>query len=229
MFLRPLWSKALSEVGDIAPMYQWPLVSHNLKEGWLPLYRNGIQLLSASASQQGDCTRKRSSKIVAPHHRQANVGVVLIHKCYQQIIMWRVKLLIYCVNKIDKNATTVRKSRDHNHIGQLMKENFCCQLSCHHLASIKIICTRRVWQFTTPPMKRYWSMQREDYLSRLASIGLSNEYTWQWWGVHTIPLWQNKQLLISLLEQKEKWHQTRHVWYSMKKLKVISQRKWRFH
>ena len=46
-----------------------------------------------------------------------------------------------------KNATTVRRSRDHKHIGLLMKENLGCQLSCHNLESIKITFARQVWQF----------------------------------------------------------------------------------
>ena len=69
-----------------------------------------------------------------------------------------------------KNATTVRMSRDHNHIGLLMKEKLGCQLSFRHLASIKITCARRVCQFITQPMKPYKSMQREGALSRLAKI-----------------------------------------------------------
>ena len=165
---------------------------------------------------------------MALHHRQANIGVVLIHQFYQHIIRWRAQLLIYCARKIEKNNTTVRKSRDHNHIGQLMKENFCWQLSCHQLASIKIIYARQVWKFITLPMKLYWSMWRGGALSRMSEIGPRKKSTRQWLGVHTSPLWQNKQLLILLLKQNEKWNRTRHVWYSMTKLKVISQKQTKF-
>ena len=138
MCLIPLWSKALSEVWDTAPMGQWPLGSHTLNDGWLPVHMNGIQLRSASTSQQGGCIWKRSSRIVVPHHPQVNVGLVWIHQYYQQIIMCWAQLPICCVRKIEKNSTTVRRSRDHKHISQFMKENLCCQMSCHHLESIEI-------------------------------------------------------------------------------------------
>ena len=39
-----------------------------------------------------------------------------------------------------KNDTHVRKSKDHKHIGLLMKENFNYQLSRIHLESIEITC-----------------------------------------------------------------------------------------
>ena len=48
-----------------------------------------------------------------------------------------------------KNSTAVRRSRDHKHIGLLMKKNLGCQFSCYHLARIKITCARQVWQFIT--------------------------------------------------------------------------------
>ena len=132
MCLRPLGSKALREVWDIAPMRQWPLASHNLKEGWLPVHRNGRQPIYESAIQKGGCTQKRSRSIVAPHQTQVNEGVVLINQYYQQIIRWRAQLLICCVSKIEKNATTVRRSRDHKYIGLFTKENLGFQLSYHH-------------------------------------------------------------------------------------------------
>ena len=54
-----------------------------------------------------------------------------------------------------KNATPVRRMRYHNHIGLLMKEILSCQLSYHHLESIKITCDCRVCQFITQLMKTY--------------------------------------------------------------------------
>ena len=57
-----------------------------LKKGWLPVHINGIHLISERASHKGCCMRKRSSRIVVPHYRQVNVGVIKIHQCYQQII-----------------------------------------------------------------------------------------------------------------------------------------------
>ena len=62
------------------------------------------------------------------------------------------------------NSATVRRSRDYRNIGILMKENLSCQLICHHMASIKITCARRVWQFITQLMKPYKNMQREGSL-----------------------------------------------------------------
>ena len=56
-------------------------------------------------------------------------SVVLINQYYQQIIRCQEQLLIFYVNKIEKNATTIRRIRDHKHIGLLMKENLGCQLS----------------------------------------------------------------------------------------------------
>ena len=56
-------------------------------EGGMATYaKNGRQLKYVSASQQGGCTQKRSTRIVAPHHPKANVGVVLILQYYQHII-----------------------------------------------------------------------------------------------------------------------------------------------
>ena len=162
--IRQLWSKALREVWDIAPMFQWLLVSQTLKKGWLPVHRNGRHLISARASQQGGCTKRRSSRIVATHNRQLNGGVVLIHQYYQQIIRWRAQLLICCARKIEKNATIVRKSRYHNNIRQLMKENFGFQMSCYHLSRIKIIFACWVWHFINLTMKHYWSMWQEGNL-----------------------------------------------------------------
>ena len=75
-----------------------------------------------------------------------------------------------------KNATTIRRSRDHNHIGLLMKGNLVYQLSCHHLVSIEIICAHRVWQFITQPIKHYKSIQQEGALSRLVGIGPRKKY-----------------------------------------------------
>ena len=56
-------------------------------EGGMATYaKNGSQLVSAGASQQGGCTQKISIMIVAPHHLKVNVGVVLIRQYYQHII-----------------------------------------------------------------------------------------------------------------------------------------------
>ena len=145
MCLRPLWSKVLREVLDIAQTVQWPLGSKTLKEGWLPMHKNGRQLKSTSASQKGGFTQKIIISILAPHHLKVNFGIVLIHQYYQQIIRWQETLLIFCVNKIEKNATNVRRSRDHKHIGLLMRENLGCQLSNPQLRIIEITCARRVW------------------------------------------------------------------------------------
>ena len=90
MCLRPWWRKALREVWDIAPMGQWILGSKIMKEGWLPMHKNGRHLKYTSTSQQVGCKQKRSIIIVAPHHTKVNVGVVLIHQYYQQIIMFHV-------------------------------------------------------------------------------------------------------------------------------------------
>ena len=116
------------------------------------MHKHGRQLKYTSASHQGGCTQKRIIMIVAPHHPKANVGVVFIHQYYQQIIKLQEQQLICCVNKIETNAAPVRRSRDHKHIGLLVKGNLSCQLSCHHLESIKITCARQVWQFITQLM-----------------------------------------------------------------------------
>ena len=131
--------------------------------------------------------------------------------------------------KIEKNATTLRRSRDHKHIGLIMKENLGCQMSYHHLASIEITCACRVWHFITQPMKHYKIMQREGALSILVEIGPRKKSRRQWLGVPTSQILQRNKLLILLLKQKKKWHRTRHIWYAMKNLKVISQQQWRFH
>ena len=83
-------------------MGQWLLGSQTLNEGWIPMHKNGRQMKSASTSQQGGFNQKRSIRIMAPHRPKVNVGVALIHQYYQQIIRWREKLLICCVNKIEK-------------------------------------------------------------------------------------------------------------------------------
>ena len=59
------------------------------------------------------------------------------------------------------------------------KENFCCQMSYHHMESIEIIYARRVWQFITPPMKIYWIMRQGVDLSRMAAIGPRKKSTRQ--------------------------------------------------
>ena len=66
--------------------------------------------------------------------------------------------------KKNHDATPVRRSRDHKHIGLLMRENLSFQLSCHHLASIEITCACWVWQFVIQLMKPYKNMQREGAL-----------------------------------------------------------------
>ena len=144
MCLRPLWIKALGEVWDIAPMGQWLLGSQILNEGWLPTHKNVRQLKYTSTSQQGGCIQKISIRIVAPNHPKANVGVVLIHQYHQQIIRWREQQLICCINRINKNATTVRRSRNHNYTGKFLAElpppgkhrnNMCPSgLAVHHPA-----------------------------------------------------------------------------------------------
>ena len=50
------------------------------------VHKNGKDLKYTSASQQRGCKQKRKNMIWAPHHPKANVGVVLIHQYYQQII-----------------------------------------------------------------------------------------------------------------------------------------------
>ena len=64
-------------------------------------------------------------------------------------------------NIIETNATPFRRSRDHNHIGLLMKGNLNCHLSCQHLARIKITCAGQVWQFITELIKPYKNMHEE--------------------------------------------------------------------
>ena len=157
-------SKALSGILDIALIGQWPLVIQTLNEGWLPMHKKGRQLKYSSASQKGDCTQKISIRIVVPHNPKVNVGLVLIHEYYQQIIRWREQLLICCVNKIEKNVTNVRRRRDHKHIGLLMKKILGSQLSCHHMARIEITFACLVWQFITQPKKHYKTMQQEGAL-----------------------------------------------------------------
>ena len=118
MFLRPLWIetlrknggiapmrlkllriKTLKEVWDIATMGQWLLRNIFLKDGCLPMHKNGKELKYTSASQQGGCKQKIKNMIVDPHHPKANVGVVLINQYYQQIIRWQEQQLICCVKK----------------------------------------------------------------------------------------------------------------------------------
>ena len=43
-----------------------------------------------------------------------------------------------------KKLHSCQEEQGHNKNGQLTKEMFCCQLSYHYLASIEIICARRV-------------------------------------------------------------------------------------
>ena len=63
------------------------------------------------------------------------------------------------------------RNRYHSHIGPLMRESLFFQLICHHLESIEITRARQGWPSTTLHMKRYWSMQLEVDLPRLAAIG----------------------------------------------------------
>ena len=145
--------KTLKELWYMAPMGKWLLENQVLKMGWLHMQKNGEELKHRTTSQQWGCKQRIKNMIMAPHHPKANIGVVLIHQYYQQIIRWQEKQLICWVNKIGGNDTHVRKSKDHKHIGLLMKENLNCQLSCHHLVSIEITCARQVWHFITEPMK----------------------------------------------------------------------------
>ena len=43
-----------------------------------------------------------------------------------------------------KKLHSCQEEQGHNKNGQLTKEMFCCQLSYHYLASIEILCARRV-------------------------------------------------------------------------------------
>ena len=50
------------------------------------MHKNVKELKYTIASQQGGFKQKNKNMVVAPHHPKANIGVVLIHRYYQQII-----------------------------------------------------------------------------------------------------------------------------------------------
>ena len=116
------------------------------------MQKNRKELKYTSASQHGVANIKEKHDCGAPPPQG---------KCWsglnQPILSTNNKVTGATTNmlrkKIEKNDTHVRRSKDHKNIGQLMKENSSCQLSCHHLASIEIKCAHRVWQFITHLMK----------------------------------------------------------------------------
>ena len=57
---------------------------------------------------------KNKNMIVAPHHPRVNIGVVLIHQYYQQIIRWQEQQLRCCINKIGKTTYTSVRARTTN-------------------------------------------------------------------------------------------------------------------
>ena len=61
-------------------------------------------------------------------------------------------------------------------------------------------------------LKRY---ETEGCPVKLAEIGPKKRLMRQWWGVPTSQLYHNKKLIITLLNQKKKWHRIKHVWYAI--------------
>ena len=88
---------------------------------------------------------------MVPHHPKANIGVVLIHQYYQQIIRLQEQQLICCVKKIGKKRHTCQEEQVtqtywYTHEGKFKfpaelpppgkhRNNMCLSgLAVHHLA-----------------------------------------------------------------------------------------------
>ena len=115
------------------------------------MHKNGKEMKYTSASQQGVCKPKKHDCGAPTSQGEYWSGLNSPILSTDNKVTGATTNMLRKENR--KNDTHVRRIKDHKHIGILMKENPSCQLSCYHLASIKITFDLRVWKFITQIMK----------------------------------------------------------------------------